>query len=116
MVLNENEKYLAMLSCIKHTTYETRTRYGDAIEVRIIWDGEQQIIPRPPFKLYNITTLEYNEECVEITNGDDLYLLGAEMMYSGETYSECLIADYKNKLLNNELDDDEAKWLKMMTE
>ena len=117
MRIAENDKILVEMECYTHTTYETGLRYGDAIEVRLIWDKETELIPRPPFKLYNIETLGDGDECVEIPYGDWDYMIGGgENIYDGKTFAKFLIDDYKKRLLMSELDDNEEKWLKMMTE
>ena len=115
MLIDENDKILVEMDCWNRTTYETGKRYGDAIEIRLIWDKETQLIPRPPFKLYNIETLGDGDECVEIPYGDGEYLIGGgENMCEGKTFTDFSIADYKQKLLIDELDDYDLKWLKMM--
>jgi len=117
MRIDENDKILVEMECSTHTTYETGLRYGEAIEVRLIWDKETQLIPRPPFTLYNIETLGDGDERVVIPYGDWEYMIGGgENIYDGTTFANFLIADYKKRLANKELDDDELKWLKMMTE
>jgi len=117
MKIAEHDKILVEMECSTHTTYETGLRYGNVIEVRLIWDKETQLIPRPPFTLYKIETLGDGDECVEIPYGDWEYMIGGgENICDGKTFAKFLIDDYKPKQANNELDENEIKWLKMMTQ